>query len=208
MNTRRITRLLAACLAPVLLAACNTTSVVQSWDSETVNPPPPQKLAVIVALPDALQRQEIERSIAAELRKSGSNAVMSSSIPGMRGRLSREKAEPALKSAGVDGVVIMFLTGGGGGAQYERNDYWLEYAGSTAYYDWFSPRFVDVYAVREGPGYADQTTQMFVETTYFDVTSGSPAWSFITKNTDIEYRDVAKAISGKVVSQMRRSGQL
>ena len=200
----------ALLLAPLMamVAACGTTSIVQSWDSDTVNPPPPDKLAVIVALPDALQRQEVERAIAAELRKAGSNAVMSSSIPGMRGKLSRKKAEPALKAAGVDGVVVMFLTGGGGGSSYERADYWLEYAGTSIQLDWFSPQFTDVYVVREGQGYSDQTTQVFIESSYYDVASGSPAWSFVTKNTDIEYRDVAKALSGKIVSQLRKSGQL
>lgn len=198
----------ATVLVLALLAACGTTSVVQNWESEKLEGSRPDKLAVIVMLPDALQRQETERAMVEVLRKSGSNAVMSSAIPGMRGKLTREKAEPALKQAGVDGVVVVFLTGGGGGATYERADYWLENVGTAVYYDWFSPRFAEVYAVREGPGYSQTTSQVFVESTYVNVTAGEPVWSFVTKSTDIEYRDTAKDISGRIVSQMRRSGQL
>ncbi len=87
----------------------------------------------------------------AHLRKSGANAVESSELVGMRGELTRETVEVALRNANADAVIIVFVIGGGGGESYERSDYWLQNVGSGVY-GWYAPHFYDVYTVRQGPG--------------------------------------------------------
>lgn len=199
-------------LIALALSACGTTRVMETWQSETLAPEKPEKVAVLAVWPDELQRLVIERDMVAQMRKSGANAVESSELPGMRGELTRENVAAALRNANADAVVIIFVIGGGGGDSYERSDYWAEYVGSgISGYGWYSPyyyNYVDVYVVREGPGYAEQTSQVFLETTYVDVRRLERVWSIVTRSKDVEYQDVAGKLTDRVVSQMKKAGQI
>lgn len=207
MNTVNYRRALCLITCLLLLAGCGTTKVVDTWQSDTATPERPDKLAVLVVWPDQLQRLSVERDMVRQLRGKGLNAVESVEIPGMRGELTAENAEIALRNADVDAVLIVFIVGAGGGGSYERADYWTQYVGSGMY-GWYAPHFYDVYTVREGPGYAEQTTMMTLETTYIDVRRIERVWSFVTQSEDIEYQDVAARLTDRVISQLRKSGQL
>lgn len=207
MRSKKLRALFWAGALSVALSGCGTTKIVQSWESDTIEPEHPEKVAVLVAWPDQLQRLSVERDMVAGLRKKGANAVESSKLAGMRDELTAKNAEKALRDANVDAVVIVFVIGGGGGASYQRADYWLDYVGSGMY-GWYAPYFYDVYAVREGPGYSQKTTQVFLETTYVDVRHLQRVWSFVTQSKDIEYQDLAGRLTDKIASQMKHAGQL
>ena len=200
----------SACTAALTcaVAACSATTVVQEWNLDAPPGEPPEKIAVVVMLPDALQRQSVEEVLATDIRNAGGNAAVSSRIRGMGGKLTREKAEAALEAAGVDAVVVVFLKGALRGEELQRADYYLEYEGTAVYYDWTSPQFTDVYSVREGAGYYEQERHLFVESTYYDMDSELARWTMITDSSALEYRDTAKAISGKIVTRMKRDGAL
>lgn len=197
-----------ALVIPVLLAACQTTSIVRDFQLDTAAPAKPDKIAVVVMIPNELQRLSVERVLAEEINKAGGNARAASEIRGMRGRLTREKAEKALHDWGADSVVVVFLRGTMKGEELERSDYYLVNVGGGVAYNWFSPQFVDVYAVVEGAGYSEQKESLFVESTYYDFRSEEARWTIVTESSALEYRDTAKAISGKIVSKMKRDGSL
>ncbi len=194
-------------LAALLLSACGTTKVVDTWQSDSIEPEVPEKVAVLVAWPDALQRLVIERDVVAQLRDSGVNAVESVELPGMRGELTRENVEQSLRNANADALIVVFIIGGGASAGYERADYWLQNIG-TGVGGWYSPYFYDVYTVREGPGWQDRTTELMLETVYVDVRRIERVWSMVTQSKDIEYQDVAARLSDRIVSQMKRADQI
>ena len=204
---RRLPLLLLSAALALVLAACGTTTVVDTWESTSFTGEKPEKLAVLVVWPQAIERLAIERDMVAQLRDRGLNAVESVEIPGMRGELTAENAEIALRNANVDGLLVVFIIGSGGGGTYERNDYWMQYVGSGMY-GWYAPHFYDVYTVREGPGFAEQTTVLYLETTYVDVRKLERVWSLVTKSEDVEYQDVAARLTDRVISQMRRSDQM
>ena len=197
--------LLAA--ATLTLTACGTTKVVDTWQSDTVEPETPDKVAVLVAWPDDLQRLVIERDVVAQLREEGANAVESAELPGMRGELTRENVEKSLRNANADALIVVFIIGGGASAGYERADYWLQNVG-TGVGGWYSPYFYDVYTVREGPGWEDRTTELMLETVYVDVRRIERVWSMVTQSKDIEYQDVAARLSDRIVKQMKRADQI
>jgi hypothetical protein len=201
------TRTLILAVTITLLAGCGTTKIVQNWESDSIEPEVPEKLAVLVVWPDQLQRLSVERDMVRQLRDKGTNAVESSEIPGMRGELTAQAAEKALRNANADAVLIVFIVGGGGGATYERSDYWLQNVGSGVG-GWYAPHFYDVYTVREGPGFAEQTTELYLETTYIDVRRIERVWSFVTKSEEVEYQDVAARLTDRIITQMRRSDQM
>lgn len=210
--TRTFQRLLAMIFIALLLGGCNiSTKVISEWDAGRENINNRERVAVVAMMPEALQRLSVEQEIVQVMRKAGRNALVSSDIPGMSGRLVRESAEPALKAASVDALIVVFLTGGGKGERLERADYYAVNVGSGFYgggYGWFAPVYTDVYTVVEGSGYYDQEGFIYVETTYFDIVEDRAKWSMITRSKNLEYNDTANSVAKKIVSKMKSTGTL
>jgi hypothetical protein len=210
--TRIILRSLAVIAVILLLSACNkSTKVMSEWDAGRDNMDKRERVAVVAMMPEALQRLTIEQEIVRVMRKSGRNALVSSDIPGLSGRLTRETAEPALRAASVEAIIVVFITSGGKGERLERADYYTVQVGSGFYgggYGWFNPVHTNVYTVREGSGFYDQENFVYVETTYFDIVDDRAKWSMITRSKDLEYNDTANSVAKKIVSKMKSTGTL
>jgi hypothetical protein len=206
-------RLILLLASVVLLAACAQTSVVDSWRTDEPVTNKPDKVAVIAVLPEALMRESVEIDVARIMADKGTPAVPSSRLPGMsggiRGEIDTEAATGLLRQADVDGVVVMFYSGGGTSEGYVRSDYWLQYLGSGVTYNWGRPYFTgftDVYAVRQGPGWADFRTTAYVESSYYDMETEMPVWRIVTFTKDTEHTDAARDIANKMSSEMRSAG--
>jgi len=200
-------------LAGALLAGCIQTKLVDQWQIDEPVTHKPEKVAVIAVLPDALMREAVEVDVARIMADKGTPAVPSSRVPGMsggiRGEIDAEVATGLLREADVDGVVVMFYAGGQNSEGYVRSDYWAEYVGSgVGYggYSWGQPYFVDVYTVRQGPGWADYQRSAYVESSYYDLETKLPVWRIVTETKDVEHADAASDIAGKMASQMRSAG--
>jgi hypothetical protein len=205
--------ILAAASITLLLAACAQTLVVDNWKTDKPVNNKPEKVAVIVVLPDGLVRKAVEIDIAKILLAKGTPAVPASNIPGMsggiRGEIDPDVAVELLKSQNVDGIVVLFYSGGGKSEGYIRSDYWAEYIGSGMGYSWGRPYFTgytDVYAIRQGPGWADYKTSAYVESSYYDIETEEPVWRIVTVTKDTEYADTAADIAKKIASQMKSAG--
>jgi hypothetical protein len=196
----------------LMLSGClKSTKVVSEWAEPRSSIDKRERIAVIAMMPEALQRLTVEQEIVKVLRKSGRNALVSSDIPGLSGRLTRERAEPALKAASVQAVVVVFLTSGGKGERLERADYYTQLVGSGFYgagYGWMTPQYSNVYTVREGSGYYEQENYVYAETSYFDIIEDKVKWSMITRSKDLVQQDAAKGVSQKIVAKMKSTGTL
>lgn len=204
-------RALAVIAVLLLMSGCKTTKVISEWDAGRDNIDKRERIAVVAMMPESLQRLVVEQEIVRVMRKSGRNALVSSDVPGLSGRLSRETAEPALRAASVDAIIVVFITSGGKGERLERADYYAQMVGSGFYgsgYGYFTPGFTNVYTVREGAGFYEQENFVYVETTYFDLVEDRAKWSMITRSKDLDHNDTAKAISKKIVSKMKSTGTL
>ena len=202
---------IAALAVLLLLSACKTTTVISEWDAGRDNIDKRERIAVVAMMPESLQRLTVEQEIVRVMRGSGRNALVSSDIPGLSGRLTRETAEPALKAASVDAIIVVFMTGGGKGERLERADYYAVQVGSGFYgggYGWFQPGFTNVYTIREGAGFYDQENYLYVETSYFDIVDDRVKWSMITRSKDLDHNDTAKDVAKKITSKMKSTGTL
>lgn len=209
----RITlRSIAVLTVILLLSGCSRNiRVVSEWDAGRDNINKRERIAVVAMMPESLQRLAVEQEIVNVMRKSGRNALISSDIPGLSGRLTRETAEPALKAASVDAIVVIFMTSGGKGERLERADYYAVNVGSGFYgggYGWFAPTYTNVYTVVEGSGFYAQENYLYVETTYFDIVEDRAKWSMITRSENLEYNDTAQTVAKKIVSKMKSTGTL
>jgi len=205
-------QLTAVLISVLLLSACNkSTKVISEWDAGRNDIENRERIAVVAMMPEALQRLTVEQEIVKVLRKSGRNALVSSDIPGLTGQLSRDIAEPALKAASVDAIVVVFITSVGKGERLERADYYAVQVDAGFYaggYGYFTPHYTNVYTVVEGAGFYDQENFVYVETTYFDIVEDRAKWSMITRSKNLEYNDTAKSIAKKIVSKMKATGTL
>lgn len=217
MNHPKLFRTCRAALLIValslVLGACAQTRVVDSWQTDKNVGAKPDKIAVVAVLPEALMRKAVEIDVANYLVDKGYKAIPSSNIRGMsggiRGEIDVEVATGMLRDAEVDGIVVMFYSGGGESEGYVRSDYWLEYLGTGMGYSWGRPYFTgttSVYTVRQGPGYADFRTTAYVESSYYDMDTEEPIWRFVTFTKDVEHTDGVRDISKEVATYMRRSG--
>ena len=206
----RLQSVLIAAVLSLFLSACAQTRVMDSWKTDQPVTNKPNKVAVIAVLPDALMRKAVEIDVAKVLVKKGTPAVAGSEVPGMsggiRGEIDVDVATEILRSANVDGIVVMFYTGGGASEGYVRSDYWAEYLGSGVGYSWGSPYFTNVYTVRQGPGYADYKTTAYVESSYYDMETEQPVWRLVTFTKDVEHTDAADDIAHQIASEMRSAG--
>ncbi len=197
----------------LLLSACAQTQVVDSWKTDQPVNNKPDKVAVIAVLPEALMREAVEVDIARILADKGSPAVPSSRLPGfsggIRGEIDVEVATGLLRQADVDGIVVLFYSGGGTSEGYVRSDYWLEHLGSGMAYSWGRPYFTgftEVYTVRQGPGWADFRSFAYVESSFYDMETEEPIWRIVTLTKDTEHTDAARDIARKIASEMRSAG--
>jgi hypothetical protein len=213
-NMYRIGRsLLLIMAAPLIFSACAQTKVVDSWKTDKPVGTKPNKVAVIVVLPEALMRKAVEIDVAKIMADKGTPAVPASNLPGLsggiRGEIDPEVATGLLREAGVDGVIVMFYSGGGASEGYVRSDYWAEYLGTGVGYGWGRPYFTgttSVYAIRQGPGWADFKTTAYVESSYYDMDTAEPLWRIVTFTKDVEHTDAARDIAKKMASEMRSAG--
>ena len=205
--------ILLAITASLLLPACAQTSTVDNWKTDEPVTHKPDKVAVIAVLPDALMRKAVEIDVAKIMSKAGLPVVPASNIPGMsggiRGEIDPEAATGLLRQANVDGVIVMFYAGAGEQEKYVRSDYWLEYLGTGSSYSWGRPYFTgmtSVYAVRQGPGYADFRSTAYVESSYYDLETEKPVWRIVTFTKDTEHADTAADIAQTMSKEMRSAG--
>ena len=213
-NLYRIGRFtLLALAASLILAACAQTKVVDTWKTDKPVTHKPVKVAVVAVLPEALMRKAVEIDMAKFLVDKGTPAVPSTNLPGMsggiRGEIDVEVATGLLRQAGVDGIIVMFYSGGGQSEGYVRSDYWAEFLGSGMGYGWGTPYFTgmtNVYTIRQGPGWADFKTTAYVESSYYDMETEEPVWRIVTFTKDVEHTDGVRDIAKKVASEMRSSG--
>lgn len=199
-------------VAPLFFAACSQTQVVDNWQSAEPVSRKPEKVAVIAVLPDALMREAFEIDVAKILADKGSPAVASSRLPGfgggIRGEIDVEVATGILRDNDVDGIVVMFYSGGGESEGYVRSDYWAQFVGTGVPYVWGRPYFTgftNVYTIRQGPGWADVRRTAYVESSYYDLLSEQPAWRIVTFTKDLEHADAASDIAKQIASEMRKA---
>jgi len=205
---------LFALMALLAASACEArTKQLDKWVNKDAPKDNPQKVAVIAVLPDGLMREAVEVAIVEVLQRKGKEVVAGSKIPGMfggiRGKINSDKAAKALIEAGMDGVIVLFYTGGGVSGEYQRSDYWLQYEGTAVGwggYSWGTPYFTNVYTVQQGPGYSDFQRSAIVESSYYDLQSRQPVWRIVTETKDTEHSDAAKQIAKKIKSMMGSTG--
>jgi hypothetical protein len=205
MKKPLVSRLAAAALAAfalVGLAACNSTAVNDTWTAPDVSNIRFKKIMVVATSPDGATRRAAEDAVKAQITKA--ECVTSYSLLGVEADLKDiAKVSAALKSAGVDGVVVVRPVS-------DKNE--ITVTPGTLYpvpYRTFRGYYARPYALR--PFYYEpaQTTVdriVQLETNIYEVAGERLIWSAATTSTNPGNlkqlaADAAAAIRAELVKQ-------
>jgi len=93
----------------LLLAACASTSLTNSWSNPNYKGPPLRRLLVVGVSSQPAQRRTFEDEFVKELKGAGVDAVASYNFIAEDGQVEEARMKQAVKEAGADGVLITRL---------------------------------------------------------------------------------------------------
>ncbi|MEN8763097.1 MAG: hypothetical protein ABF290_11745 [Thiogranum sp.] len=176
-------RFLLICFSVLLLSACSTTEVVNTWKDDSQDQKFSNILVVAVSKVPAY-RSLLEHELVGTIRKTGADAKATVDILPNTDLIDEAAADATVKETGADGVMVVRLVDtkkeevytpgttyvqGGYGGRYNRG--WYGYYGSG-------------YQVMSTPGYSTEYNVSTVETTLFDTATNKRVWSTITATTE------------------------
>jgi len=184
MSTAR--RLLLA-LTTLLLSACASTSIRNSWIDATDHGGPPHKLAVFVAVTDEEVRRMAEdltaRSLPPEV----------GAVPAYTLKLDTQLEENALRDKlsplGFDAALVSRLVSDDTTEQYipPQTQFMPDplFIGLRPYHRSFYAYYPVAYTYTT-PGYTATTRRVVVDTVLYRLPEGKPVWSALTETVDPE----------------------
>jgi hypothetical protein len=195
MNTRvsQRARLGISALGSLALAAtvasCATTEMTSTWTDPAARGASLSKVAVVCLTKDPGLRRQGEDAAAAQLQQKGAQAVASYQLTGDTDLKDREGIKTKLKAAGIDGVLVMRMTGVSEqvtavDGPYGTYDGYYDYAGAAVY----------------APGYLETDTIVHVVSNLYDLNKNKLIWSGTSKTFDPAsvtqfIGDVSKAVA-------------
>ncbi|MES1164498.1 MAG: hypothetical protein ABUR63_01970 [Verrucomicrobiota bacterium] len=194
MNTRvnkmlrgRMSATLACLALTVAAASCATTDMTSTWTDPAAKGAALSKVAVICMTKDAGLRRIAEDSAAANL--TGAQAIPSYQILGETDLKDREAVKGKLRAAGVNGVLVMRLTG----VTEQVTPMDGPYGSFDGYYDFAG-------AAAFAPGYLQTDTIVHVVSNLFDLNQNKLIWSGTSQTFDPAsakqfMNDVSKAVA-------------
>ena len=205
MTTKQIIRFAAAALATgsfLGFAACNSTSVDQTWTAPDLSKISFRKIMVVATFPDGVTRRAAEDALKAQVTRT--ECITSYSLLGAESDLQDlTKVAGVLKAAAVDGVVVMRPIS-------DKNEITaIPGSGYPVPYRTFSGYYSRNYALGSfyyAPGsYAiDRVVQ--IETNIYEVAGERLIWSGATTSTNPGnlphlIKDAAAAIREKLMDE-------
>jgi len=172
-----------------LVASCATTEMTNTWTDPAAKGAALSKVAVVCMSKDPGLRRQAEDSAAAQLQQKGAQAIPSYQLTGDADLKDKEAIKAKLKAGGVDGVLVMRVTGvseqvNAVDGPYSTFDGYYDYAGGMAF----------------APGYLETDTVVHVVSNLYDLNKNKLIWSGTSKTFDPAsaaqfMTDVSKAVA-------------
>ena len=185
--------------AALLLAACSTTSVKDTWKDPAHAGPPAKQVLVVGVIKGDANRRVFEDSFSSALSATGSRGVASyATLPDVSAGVTNARLVAAMKQANADAVLVtrvlrvrrdVSVTPGFGHTGFYGRGFGGWYGGAMSAPD------VDVYDV------------LTVESTLWNMNADKPIWSGTSEVT--EPGSVAKAtqdLSKALIAKMKADG--
>jgi hypothetical protein len=193
----------------LLISACSSTTLVQSWQEPTFAGPAMQKVLIMGLFHDPLDRRFFEDEFADKFSASGVQAVPSYTlIPNPEDFDEEKEVAAAVKQAGVDAVLIAELKALDKEEKYvpPRVD-WAP--GPRMYGGGFYGHYYQSYQTVYRPGYKKLDTIARVETTLYTTADNKLIWAGKTESMNPDSaRSAIKEIAQTLTKDMKQRGIL
>ncbi len=180
----------------LLLAACATTQVTDTWKDPSFEGPAPKKVLVVGHLPDETSRRNLEQEISSRIAEEGATAVPSSQFFAKQTDIDSQALREVAKREDFDAVLV---------TRYLGEETTTQYAPGTGYDD--GPLYGDPWF---DSGQVYQERQGKMETGLYDAEEGGkPIWSVTTEtlNPDDSEKQT-RQIASKIVGQLEKDALL
>ena len=202
-------------LLPVFAAAflfsCNSTRVISSYKDPAAPVKSYHKILVlgIFQQKDRSIRQQTETALANRLKDLGYDAVTAMDQYGPKAfeKVPEDQVADKLRSSGFDAVITTALLDKKKDQQYQPGR--VSYQPVGVYYNRFGRYYSTVYDRVYDPGYYTTSTDYFLESNFYDISSGNMVYSVQTKAFDpSSASDLASDNSKRIVQDMKDKGIL
>lgn len=191
---------LISLLFVLLLSACSTTDVQESWRLPGYQPNQPQKVLVVAMASKEDLRKVIETSFSTQLEAQGVTAIASFQWLPEGARLNREALQPLVRENGITTVLITSVKD----VQKTRAYQPQQDAGPS---DGLF-RQIDTYYAYSSSGQHESgsyaaLTDYLIETNLFDARNQKLSWSVTTRTS--ETGSIQKAVSEIVKATLKQA---
>lgn len=199
------TRYFLLCCTLLLLPACQTTEILNTWRDE------PQsekfsKVLVIAVLKERVYRDLLEQKLVTALMAEGINAEAASKLFPEADVMDEAMTDTAMKQAGADSVMVIRLVDTRKevvytpGTTYVPGGYGGRY--SMGYYGYYGGG----YTVVSTPGYSTEYNISTAETTVFSATSNKRVWSTLSETTETSVNSAIDSYVRVIGKSVKASG--
>jgi hypothetical protein len=197
--------LLATVAAPLLLAGCASTQMVQVWRDPSYVPAPVKRIFAVAVIPNQQYRVDFENAVAKAMTSRGIEAATSAGVfpPG---QLSRDGVTDYVKANDVQLVVVMRLNKV---TTQVYNPPTVAYVPPAPYYGGWYGYYGYGYGTAYTPGYYSEETIVQAETNVYAVAGEKLVWSGSSSTFNFtSASEAASSVAAALVNDLAKSGIL
>jgi hypothetical protein len=201
----------AAVTTVVVLAACASTTYKSSWSNPEAKPGTlaGKKVVAVVVNKNESARRGAEKALADQLTAAGAQGIPAFTVLPPEIITDKEKAKAHLLEQGIDGVVIMRVTGKDKELNYTPGmampaGYW-----GRPYYGTWGGYWGYGWGMAYSPGYLQTDTIVSVETLAYSLNQDKLVWAGMSETTNPSKVDAfIKELSTGAIREMKKAGLL
>jgi hypothetical protein len=195
----------------LLLAACSSTNVTNSWKDKNIEQASFRKVMVVAMVPESQRdlRQQMENEMVDDLAKRGYTAVSSYDEYGPKAfaNMNEKQVLQQLDKNKIDGVITIGLQNKETSENYVPGS--VRYEPYAVVYNRFYRRYQTYYNRVYTPGFTEERTNYFFETNLYDVNGNKLLYSAQSQSFDpSSASQIANEVSKAVVKDMQKKGIL
>jgi len=209
-------RIISFCLLLSLYfySCSSVTEVTGTWKKPATSAKKFNKVAVLGISGDIVKRSAVENAIVSQLRKYGINAVSGTNIlpdsfidansDGKVDSENKEAIQAKFKQEGVDAVFVISLM------DVKETEHYVPgstyYSPSSGYYPFYN-YYWGTYNVVHTPGYTTRSTNYFLSSNFYDLTTEQLVWSAQSETFNPQsLSDFSKSYATAVTEDFVNSG--
>lgn len=193
----------------LFLISCNSTKITSSWKADNAQKNNYKKVLVMGIFKDRSIREKVEIQMVNQLNSLGYTAVSALAEYGPKEfeKMKEEEVAGKLKTSGYDAVLTTVLLDKSKEENYNPGN--VSYQPVGYRYNRFGRYYTTVYGRVYEPGYYSTSTQYFLESNLYDLSTGDLKYSVQSKSfSPSSISELANDYSKRIVKDLEQKAVL